>query len=106
MRYLRLLVESAQSADAPQLELLEERLLDGLACLWSNGEQVTVLGAMNIRLGVSPTTVHRKLKSLRRKGLVSLRENEADNRIKYVVPTPALQRHLGTRGRCVLEAAR
>lgn len=90
---------------ATRLEVFEERLLDGLACLWALGEKVTVLQAMSIDAGVSPTTVHRKLKSLRRQGFISLEESESDNRIKFVTATPKALRHLAQLGDCVRTAA-
>lgn len=104
VRFLELLKGSANAPESPRLEVFEDRLLDGLACLWGSGQQVTVLQAMRIDAGVSPTTVHRKLKSLRKKGLITLQESEADNRIKFVVPTPAAKKYLSAMGRCLLEA--
>ena len=35
----------------------------------------------------SPATIHRRLKSLRKKGIIELAVDEADNRVKYVKPT-------------------
>ena len=35
----------------------------------------------------SPTTIHRRIKSLRKKGVIQLTVDEIDNRIKYVAPT-------------------
>lgn len=105
-KFLSLAKDVKASNDSPKLEMYEARLLDGLASLWIDGSQVTVLQAMQIDAGVSPTTVHRKLKNLRRSGLIVLQESESDNRIKFVVPTPAAERYLASLGRCVQEAAR
>lgn len=105
-KFLSLAKDVKASNDSPKLEMYEARLLDGLASLWIDGSQVTVSQAMQIDAGVSPTTVHRKLKNLRRSGLIVLQESESDNRIKFVVPTPAAERYLASLGRCVQEAAR
>lgn len=107
--YVNFLERSRQLSEAPgavQLEPFERRVLNELARLWAHEEPVTVLEAMRVDVGISSTTVHRKLKSLRRKGLVGLLENDIDNRIKHVVPTDAARRHFADLGRCVIEAAR
>lgn len=105
VKFLEGLAEVRSEAGAKRLEVFEERLLDGLACMWARGEAVTVLQAMRIDAGVSPTTVHRKLKSLRRQGMILLEESETDNRIKFVKPTPKAERHLAQLGQCVKAAA-
>lgn len=106
VKFLEGVAEATTQAGTKRLEVFEERLLDGLACLWARGEAVTVLQAMRIDAGVSPTTVHRKLKSLRRQGMVVLEESQADNRIKFVKPTPKAERHLAQLGQCVRAACR
>jgi predicted transcriptional regulator len=61
--------------------LLEQR--------WSRarGDSVTVLAAMNMMPEASPSTVQRRLKSLRAKGLLSFESAPHDARVRHVVPT-------------------
>lgn len=91
---------------SPQLEVEEQVIFNELAVLWSLGKPVTVLQAMKMPVGMSPTTIHRKLKGLRKKGVIALEEQEADNRIKHVVPTDLAQSFLVDLNRCVLSATR
>jgi len=81
-------------------------IFNELAVLWSKGEPVTVLQAMRLPVGMSPTTIHRKLKSLRKKGVIGLEEQEADNRVKHVVPTDLGRGYLVELNRCVVVAGR
>ncbi|MBB3180994.1 winged helix-turn-helix domain-containing protein [Variovorax sp. Sphag1AA] len=90
----------------PALDAVEERVLTGLAVAWSKGERVPVLQAMELAPDSSPTTVHRRLKSLREKGLIELREDERDSRIKYVLPTSAAEDYFARLGKCLSTAAR
>ena len=69
------------------LDPQEERLLQELALRWGRGEDVTVLSAMNTMADASPSTVQRRLKSLRSKGLVSIEPAAHDARVRHVVPT-------------------
>lgn len=84
---------------------MEERVLQSLAAVWAKDERITVLQAMSMGDDASPTTVHRRLKSLRRKGYLTLKEDESDNRVKFVTATPLTERHFDRLGRCMLEAA-
>lgn len=88
----------------PILDALEERLLNVLAVEWADGRSVTVLSAMGILVDASPTTLHRRLKSLRAKGVIDLHIDQVDNRIKYVVPTDLAQRYFSQMGACMAQA--
>ena len=51
--------------------------------------------------------VHRvTLKSLRERGLIDLKEDDSDNRVKYVVPTRATQAYFAKLGQALDKAAR
>ena len=89
----------------PQLDLPEERLLDQLAASWSQGKKITVLKAMQMSTDASSTTVHRRLKTLRLKGMLELEVDEDDNRVKYIIPTDLSRRYLSELGQSVLRAA-
>jgi DNA-binding MarR family transcriptional regulator len=70
------------------LDPQEERLMHELGLRWGRAESVTVLAAMNMMAEASPSTVQRRLKSLRAKGLLDFEPAPHDARVKYVVPTP------------------
>ena len=75
-----------------------------LAAAWGQGQKVTVLQAMGMSDDSSPTTVHRRLKSLRKKGFIGLHEDETDNRVKFIEPTAQADEYFARLGQC-LEAA-
>jgi DNA-binding MarR family transcriptional regulator len=104
LRFLNLIQAIQELPGFPQVDPVEERLLNALAASWHNERRVTVLEAMGLALNVSPTTLHRRLKSLRAKGLIGLQTDQADTRIKYVVPTEKTQAYFAALGRCLNEA--
>ena len=90
----------------PALDPVEERLLNGLASLLGAGEEVTVLQAMNGAGDSSPSTVHRRLKALRSKGLISYAEKAGDQRTKHIRLTPLAEHYFAELSRCIDQAAR
>ena len=94
-----------QSAAFPPLDLPEERLLDQLASSWCQGKKITVLKAMQMSTDASSTTVHRRLKTLRLKGMLELEIDEDDNRVKYIVSTDLSRDYLSQLGKSVVQAA-
>ena len=104
VNFLECLRQLELKPNSPKLEVDEQVIFNALAVLWSQGEPVTVLQAMKLPVGMSPTTIHRKLKSLRKKGVIGLEEQEADNRIKHVVPTDLARGYLVELNRCVVVA--
>jgi DNA-binding MarR family transcriptional regulator len=65
---------------------------------------MTVLQAMGMMTEISSTTAHRRIKSLRKKGLIALNIDEVDNRIKYVVPTDQSNKYFAQLGQCLDKA--
>ncbi|UOD49683.1 MarR family transcriptional regulator [Orrella daihaiensis] len=104
LRFLNLMQAIRELPTFPHVDPVEERLLNALAAIWHGGGKVTVLEAMALPVDVSPTTLHRRLKSLRAKGLLALETDAADTRIKYVVPTDRATDYFSTLGRCLNEA--
>ena len=102
VRFLNL-VESLRRSQ-PELDPIEERLLNSLARAWDQGRQVSVMEAMEGAPDASPATVHRRLKSLQGKGMLALQNDARDNRVKYIVPTPATHDYLNALSRCVAKA--
>jgi DNA-binding MarR family transcriptional regulator len=104
LRFLNLIQAIRELPTFPHVDPVEERLLNALAAIWHRGGRVTVLEAMSLPVDVSPTTLHRRLKSLRAKDLLALETDGNDTRIKYVVPTQRTQEYFSVLGRCLNEA--
>lgn len=84
-------ISSKAAETLRSLEPIEQRLVELLATRWCAGENVTVLQAMRIAPeSISPSTVHRRLKTLRAKGMLVLAPDDIDTRTKYVRPGPEL----------------
>jgi Fe2+ or Zn2+ uptake regulation protein len=86
-RFLHLAQAVHALPSALQLDATEERLLEALTASWNSGHALTVTETMSLSSAGAPATVHRKLASLRKQGLVSVNESDDDLRIKTVVPT-------------------
>lgn len=105
LRFLNLVQGIRSLPDFPALDPVEERLLNLFASVWHSGKQITVLQAMGMSTDVSSTTAHRRLKSLRKKGVITLVPDESDNRIKYVQPTPVAHQYFSQLGKCLNQAS-
>ena len=105
-KFLRLVQAIRDLPTFPLLDPLEERLLNQLAGQWHVGAKVTVLQAMEMSADVSAATVHRRLKTLRQKGMLTLTEHETDNRIRYLAPTKLTTQYFAKMGRCLDMALR
>jgi len=106
LRFLNLAQAIRTMPTFPSLDPVEERLLNALAAAWHSGRHVTVLEAMGMSLEVSPTTLHRRLKSLRSKGLLALKTDDVDSRVKYVVSTDKTNQYFTAFGKCLSDAGR
>jgi len=104
LRFLNLMQAIRELPSFPHVDPVEERLLNALAAIWHRGQKVTVLEAMALPIEVSPTTLHRRLKSLRAKGLLALEIDATDTRVKYVTPTAQADEYFSTLGRCLDQA--
>ena len=104
LRFLNLTRAIRELPDFPNLDPVEERLLNLFASVWHLGNKITVLQAMGMSSDVSSTTAHRRLKSLRAKGMIVLVSDETDNRVKYVQPTAKAQHYFSQLGQCMDQA--
>lgn len=104
LRFLKLVQAVRSLPEFPELDPVEERLLNLFATVWHTDRKITVLQAMSLSDDVSSTTAHRRLKSLRKKGVIALVSDEADNRIKYVMPTPMANQYFTQLGQCLDQA--
>ena len=76
----------------------EERVLDELVVRWHAVGAITMNDLMESGITPSPTTSYRRLIALRDKGLVALRVDDRDKRVKYVEPTSAAKDYMARIG--------
>ncbi len=87
----------------PDLVPDEREIIDVLATYWLNDQHITVVGLMrHPALTRSASTVHRRVKGLIEREMISLQTSTADSRVKFVMPTKKSLRYLEQLGRCVL----
>jgi len=104
LRFLNLVQAIKQIPTFPAMDPVEERLLSMLGVNWHNGKKVSVLEAMGLSTEISATTAHRRLKTLRKKGLIDLDTDKIDSRVKYVVPTALAEQYFVTLGQAIDKA--
>lgn len=76
----------------------EERLLDELVVRWHSVGAITISDVMESGIAPSQTTTYRRLIALRDKGLINLRVDEGDKRVKYVEPSSAAEEYMARLG--------
>jgi len=103
-KYLNLVRTIKASPTFPDLDAVEARMLNTFAANWHEDKQITVLEAMVMLPEISTTTAHRRLKMLRKKGMIDLNLDSHDNRVKYVVPTKATHQYFAQLGQCMEKA--
>ncbi len=101
MKFLHLTQAVNELPQFPSLDPMEERLLNYFASAWFSGKKLTVLETMNRTPEISPSTVHRRLKTLRKKGFINLDVDHVDSRIKYIVHTDLTNRYFSHLGQCL-----
>lgn len=108
LHYLRFLHLMRTVKESMQINAdpIEEQMLNLLGALWYEGKKVTVLEAMALLPDISATTLHRRLKTLRTKGFISMDMDEQDNRVKYVVPTAMASEYFSKLGKSLEEAGK
>ncbi len=107
LRFLNLLEALRGDPQTPHLETSERVLLEMLTLRWHSGRRVTVLEAMNSGVGgMSPSTVHRRIKSLKAAGMLQAVHDGTDSRTKYLIPTEAALAYFERMGDCLLRTQR
>ncbi len=106
LKFLNLVQALKAIPTFPTMDSTEERPLHQLASAWNTGKQITVLEAMQLETDTAPTTIHRRLKSLREKGIIELTTDEIDNRIKYVFPTPLAAKYFAQLNQALTKASK
>jgi DNA-binding MarR family transcriptional regulator len=106
LKFLNLVNALDSSQAFPTLDATEEKLLQQLAAAWGADKRITVLETMGMDADVSATTIHRRLKSLSKKGIISLAMDEQDNRVKYVLPTALATDYFAKLSKCLVAATK
>jgi hypothetical protein len=104
LKFLNLVQSIRELPSFPAIDALEERMMNLFAASWQEEQQVTVLQAMHMVPGISASTAHRRLKALRKKGMIALQTDDIDNRVKYVVPTENAINYFTQLGHCLAKA--
>ncbi len=104
LRFLNLINAIRKIPTFPNLDPVEERLLNQLAATWHAGNKISVLEAMGLSTEISATTAHRRLKTLIKKGMIALDVDQTDSRIKYVVPTALTNDYFTSIGQALEQA--
>jgi len=101
LKFLNLAQALRNMTSFPELDPVEERLLNYFASAWLSGKTTSVLESMHASPEISPSTVHRRLKTLRKKGYIRLDIDEVDTRVKYIVQTELTQQYFSKLGECI-----
>jgi len=101
LKFLNLVQAIRSQPSFPFIDPVEEKLLNLFAAAWHEGKPLTVVAAMGMLEGISPSTVHRRLAGLKEKGLVELEQDGLDSRIKYIVSTPTADAYFAQLGKCL-----
>ena len=104
LKFLHLSEALRMSEKFPALDAIEERLLNQCALSWLEGKAVTVVEAMKSSEEISPSTAHRRLKNLRKKGYIALLLDDLDNRIKYITYTQQTREYFSRLGGCLTKS--
>ncbi len=103
LRFLRL-AESIKGLPTLQaLDPLEERILALIATTDDAKQRLSVRDMIAQSALGSPTMLHRRLKSMRAKGWITLSDTE-DARRKQLSLTPAALKHFDSLSHCLLQA--
>ncbi len=93
LRFLSLARMASTLPGLPDLDPVEERLLNQFASFWGQDHQPSVLEALAIDQGISPRTVQRRIDGLKRKGLICYAADHKDQRIKRIAPTKLAEQY-------------
>ncbi len=95
--HIRLLNILAAIRDLSPFDMMtaeEDELLRELIVRWHHGKSVSVSEVMKDMRDVSPTTAYRRLIALRDKGLIQLKTDKNDKRVRLVCPTELSKKYI------------
>jgi SOS-response transcriptional repressor LexA len=104
LRFLQLREALRGLPSLPPLDPLEERILSWIAKASFEQEKISVRGIMAHNEFGSAATIHKRLKSMRRKGWIALADTE-DARRKQIELTQAARFYFAQLSDCIVQAA-
>lgn len=104
LTFLNLVQAFRAGKEQPELDTVEEKLLNTFAAAWHTGSPLTVMEVMGGLPDISRSTVQRRLNSLREKGLIALESDTDDRRVKYIVSTPKSVKYFSELCKCLDQA--
>ena len=104
MRFQSLMYLARQKTPFPELDPVEERVVSVLAAKWYEGSKMTVLEVIRTFEEFSISTMHKRLRSLRNKGVIALAFDQADARLRIIVPTRLTLDHFSHAGELLKKA--
>ena len=105
-RYLQLVRTLREKNKLPTLDPIEESVINALGITWQSGEEITVVQLLKRKELASPTSIHRRIKTLTKKKLLQLRLDEDDHRFKYVCPGEMAKKYFSSLTDCIVKAVR
>jgi predicted transcriptional regulator len=90
IKYIKLIKATEtlrQSDDFKSIDFIEDKLLQNILINWYSGSPLTIAETLEAVKEISNSTLNRRLKNLRKIGMISHVADDIDNRIKYVYPT-------------------
>lgn len=94
VRFFRLLKAIREAVPFREMSADEERMLCDLILRWHEIDLLTVKKVISSSYSTSSSSAYRRLRSLQEKGLVDLRVDQEDKRIKYVEPTAKARQYV------------
>jgi hypothetical protein len=101
VKFLHLAKAIRVASALPQLDSVEERLLNIFAAAWHADQRILVSEAHLLVPDCSERTVYRRLKTLAEKDLIMFGKDARDQRLRYVLPTDKTNQYFSQLGRCM-----
>ena len=88
LRYL-VLAETLRKSniDLSDIDEIGKKLLETIAIKSAQGQPMVVTQTMELSDIASPATIHRRIETLKKAGLIKVFQTEQNQKIKYLVPT-------------------
>ena len=101
LKFLHLAQAIQKLPSFPELDSVEERLLNICAGIWHSDMKITVTEIAKMSPGNSERTSHRRIKTLIEKGMIVLKSDPNDKRVKYIQPTLLCEKYFKQMEHCL-----
>jgi hypothetical protein len=105
LRFIQLVESIASMKLSPELDNIETRLLDKISIDVFSGKKVLVGDMLALPQFGSPATIHNRIKSLTANGYLSMKIDQKDARMKYLVPTALAKKRFESLSKVLNQAA-